>query len=100
MRQCTIPPSSCCHPDSTPCCKDCQERGCPARCLNDPARCHCWEDKPPRKKRERKVSPLHVAYLYGQAGLTQAEIARQLGCSIKAVAAILREMGVGNRGKA
>lgn len=100
MRRCKIPPPSCCHSRSAPCCKDCQERDCSARCLNDPARCRCWEDKPPRGRGQHKVDALQVAYLYGQAGLTQAEIAERLGCSRHTVGAILREMGVGRHGQA
>lgn len=94
MRRCKIPPTSCCHRHSAPCCKDCREKGCAARCQNDPRRCGCWEDKPPKRERKRKVSPLQVVGLYS-AGRTQAEIAAQLGCCRNTVAAILREAGVG-----
>lgn len=99
MRRCNIPPSSCRRRHSAPCCRDCREKGCSARCQNDPARCNCWADKPPRQKRERKVDSLQVAWLYGQ-GLTQAEVAERLGCSKNTVGAILREMGGGRRGQA
>lgn len=99
MRRCNIPPSSCRHPDRTPCCKDCREKGCPVRCQNDPARCGCWEDKPPRQKRTRKVDPLQVAWLYAQ-GLTQREIAAWLGCCKSRVSQVLREAGVTGHGQA
>lgn len=91
MRRCKISPHSCRHRRTTPCCKDCQEPDCENRCRNDPARCGCWEDKPPRQKRERKFDPLLVAWLRGQ-GLSQAQIAQWLGCNRKTVARILHEM--------
>lgn len=97
MRKCNISPTSCRRRPETPCCKDCREAYCESRCKNDPERCKCWADKPPYKKRERKVGSLQVAWLYGQ-GMTQLEIARRLGCNRKTVGAILHEMGVGKRG--
>lgn len=98
MRRCNIPPPSCRHRYSTPCCRDCREADCESRCLNDPARCYCWSDKPPRQKRERRVDTLQISWLYSQ-GLTQAQIAQWLGCSRQTVGAVLRELGVGKRGK-
>jgi len=100
MRRCNIPPPSCRYPVTTPCCKDCRATGCPARCENDPRYCNCWSDKPPKQKRTRKVSTLQVAFLYGQVGLTQAEIAGQLGCARSTVCNILRELGVTKHGQA
>ncbi len=98
MKRCNIPPPSCRHSHAAPCCKDCQEADCPTRCMNDPERCRCWSDKPPRKRRERKVDSLQVAWLYSQ-GLTQVQIAEQLGCDRKTVGAILHEIGVSRFGK-
>lgn len=98
MKRCNIPPPSCRHPYMAPCCKDCAEKDCPNRCLNDPGRCSCWSDKPPRQKRERRIDSLQVVWLYSQ-GLTQQQIGDWLGCSRKTVAAILQEEGVGRHGK-
>lgn len=96
MRRCTIA-SGCRNPDK-PCCADCQDKICQARCLNSPAQCGCWkEGAPPRRRKERKVSSLQVAWLYGQ-GFSQAEVARRLGCHRNTVIAILRELGVTCRG--
>ena len=99
MRRCTIPPSACIHPYSTPCCKDCGEKGCKVRCQNDPAFCNCWADQPPRQKRKRKVDAGQVVWLYEQ-GLTQAQIAEMKQCNRKTVSAVLREMGVTRHGSA
>lgn len=99
MRRCNIQPSVCRHSRAAPCCKDCSEADCSSRCQNTPERCNCWEDKPPHKKRERKVDSLQVAWLYGQ-GLSQVKIAEWLGCDRKTVIAILHEMGVGKFGQA
>lgn len=97
MRRCNISPPSCRHRFTAPCCKDCQETGCPNRCLNDPGICGCWRDGPPCQKRERKVNSLQAVWLHEQ-GLTQSEIAKQLGCSRNTVGTILREMGVSRFG--
>lgn len=98
MRRCNIPPPSCRHKYAAPCCKDCREADCPTRCQNDPARCRCCSEGPPRKKRKRKTDSLKISWLYSQ-GLTQVQIAEMLGCNRKTVGAILREMGVISHGK-
>ncbi len=98
MKRCNIPPSSCQRRRAAPCCADCGKIGCPARCQNDPRYCNCWSDRPLKQKKARKVNTLQVAFLYGQVGLTQAEIAGQLGCSRSTVCNILREMGVAKHG--
>lgn len=97
MRRCKIA-AGCKRPDK-PCCVDCPDKTCQARCKNHPSRCACWEEgPPPRSRRERKVvSALQVAWLYSQ-GFSQREIARRLGCCRNTVAAILREAGVNCRG--
>ena len=97
MKTCKIAPSSCRHRYTTPCCKDCQEADCPVRCQNDPGICGCWADRPPRRKQKRKVDSLQAVWLHEQ-GLTQAEIAGQLGCCKNTVGTILREMGVSRFG--
>ena len=99
MRRCNIPPSTCRHRYSSPCCKDCQEAYCENRCQNNPERCMCWADKPPRKKREHKVDSLRVAWYYTQ-GMNQEEIARRMGCHRHTVGTILHEMGVTRFGQA
>ena len=98
MRRCNIPPPSCKHRYSTPCCKDCKEAGCETRCQNDPARCHCWADRPPSQRKERpaRLDREAILRLYG-LGLLQKEIAERLGCSRSSVSAVLHEMGGTNR---
>ena len=96
MKRCKIAVG--CKRADKPCCVDCPDKTCQSRCQNSPSRCNCCEEGPPPRQRERKVDSLQVAYLYGQAGLTQAEIARWLGCSRSTVCNILRELGVGCRG--
>ena len=93
MRRCDIPPGTCRHSWTTPCCKDCGDTACGSRCQNTPERCGCWSDKPPKQERERKVDPLQVVRLYG-SGLTQAEIAGRLECNRKTVGKILHERGM------
>ena len=98
MRRCKIA-VGCKNPDK-PCCVDCSDKTCQARCQNSPSRCKCWEEGPPPKHPERKVSSFKVAYLYGQVELSQAEIAQQLGCARSTVCNILLEMGVRKGGQA
>ena len=92
MRRCKITPRAC-RRTSAPCCADCGEENCQVRCENSPKRCNCWEDKPPAKAREHKVSALQVVFLH-ERGSTQKEIAAQLGCGRSTVCKILQEMGV------
>lgn len=100
MRRCTIPPASCRHQYTTPCCRDCRDIECKSRCQNDPARCHCWEDQPSAKRRGRltKLDRVEISRLYDQ-GLLQRDIAERLGCSKSAVSAVLREKGGGKRAR-
>ncbi len=93
MRRCNIPPSTCRHPHTTPCCKDCGDKTCKVRCQNDPELCCCWTDRPPRQKRERKFDGTQMLRLHAQ-GLSQTQIAQFLGCSRNTVGSALREMGV------
>ncbi|MBD5118542.1 MAG: helix-turn-helix domain-containing protein [Clostridiales bacterium] len=97
MRRCKI--SVGCKRADKLCCTDCSDKTCQARCQNSPSRCKCWEEGPPPRQRERKVSSLQVAWLYSQ-GFSQAEVARRLGCCRNTVIAILRELGVDCRGQA
>lgn len=100
MRRCTIPPTNCGKPDN-PCCADCGDKTCVLRCQNDPKRCGCWKEGPPPRKlknRGRKVDSLRVAYLYAQ-GVSQKEIAWQLGYSRSTVCNILNELEVGRHGR-
>ena len=92
MRQCRI--SSCCKLAHHPCCADCKDRTCTARCLNSPERCGCWWDT---ALRPSKIDRDKVLRLHNQ-GLLQKEIARRLRCSTSSVSAILWEMGVRSRG--
>ena len=80
------------------CCADCGDETCEARCWNSPKRCSCWAEGPlTKRERVRKIDDLQVALLYGK-GLTQSEIARQLGCARSTVYASLKRMGVGKYG--
>lgn len=96
MKHCKIPVG--CKLADKPCCADCEVWACEARCWNSPKRCGCWEEGPPKRKREghpqpRKVDGLKVALLYCQ-GMTRKEIARQLGCSAATVTRTLQKLGV------
>lgn len=96
MRHCKIPVG--CKLEDKPCCADCGDKTCEARCWNSPKRCNCWEAGPPKKKRKytggrpSRVDTLQIALLRGK-GLSQAEIARQLGCARSTVCAALQRMG-------
>lgn len=102
MKWCKIAPGTCRQPDR-PCCKDCADKTCQARCLNDPKRCACWSDVPYREAlKKRGVKPSldrdEIVRLY-KSGLLQYQIASQLGCSTSGVSKVLQEMGVTRRGK-
>ena len=82
-----------------PCCADCGDKTCEAKCQNKPERCGCWEEGPPPKPRAprgcyRKVDTLQIALLYGK-GLSKAEIARYLGYARSTVFNALQRMGGG-----
>lgn len=91
MRRCKIPVG--CKLEYKPCCADCGDKTCEARCWNKPDRCNCWEDGPPPKKRGRycTVDKLQIALLRAR-GLSQGEIARQLGCARSTVHNVLQKM--------
>ena len=96
MRHCKIPVG--CTREDKPCCADCGDETCEARCWNSPKRCSCWAEGPlTKRERVRKIDDLQVALLYGK-DLTQSEIARQLGCARSTVYASLKRMGVGKYG--
>lgn len=100
MRWCKIAPGKCKRPGG-PCCKDCSNKTCRSRCLNDPKWCGCfWEDKPLPRKRGKKPSldREKIVHLY-KSGLRQYQIAARLGCSTSGVSAVLKEVGVTCRGK-
>lgn len=102
MRRCKIAPQVCLR-YGTPCCKDCKNQDCPARCQNSPERCNCVEDDPPPRKRGkgkgggRYLDWDEIARLRG-LDLTIAQIAEQMGCSIQAVSDALRKRGVSKGG--
>lgn len=102
MKRCKIAPPRCKQPGQ-PCCADCNDKTCRARCRNNPTRCGCWEEGPPPRPRgtrrgpPRKVDTLKIAWLHGQ-GLTQKEIARRLGCHPHTVSNVLREMEANKSG--
>ena len=103
MRRCktALGPDTCRQPGK-PCCKDCADKTCQARCLNDPKRCGCWEETPDQSSRKRgRVLGLdrdEIVRLY-KTGMLQYQIALRLGCSTYGVSQVLREMGVSRRGK-
>lgn len=98
MRRCKIPTG--CKLPSRPCCADCGDKTCEARCWNSPSRCGCWEDssEPQSKGRPAKIDPQEILALYRQ-GLLQYQIALRLECSPAAVSRILRKLGVTRNGQ-
>ena len=101
MRRCKIPTG--CKLPTHPCCADCGDKTCTARCWNSPERCGCWEDsstvylKSVRPGRPAKASPQEVLALY-QQGLLQYQIAQRLECSPTTVSRILKKLGVTGHG--
>lgn len=101
MRRCKIPTD--CKLQSRPCCADCKDKTCEARCWNSPNRCGCWEDSPePQSKatqpgRRAKIDAQEVLALYRQ-GLLQFQIAQRLECNPNTVSRILRKLGVTGHG--
>lgn len=103
MKQCKIAPGpDTCKQSGKPCCKDCTDKTCQARCWNDPKRCCCWEETPEQPPRKRGRGPEldrdEIVRLY-KTGLLQYQIALRLGYSTSGVSKVLREMGVTVRGK-
>lgn len=102
MRRCKI--STGCKLPDKPCCADCRDRTCPARCRNAPQRCGCVEEGPPPRARERhggtprKVDRLKVAWLRAQ-GYSIRRIADDLGCSKTTVCKILHVEEMNENGK-
>lgn len=97
MRRCCITPPSCRHQHASPCCKDCAEADCETRCRNDPDRCHCWTNKPPRQTAQGKPKPKvdrEKIFRLHQQGLTQRDIAERIGCCRATVNNALHEKGV------
>lgn len=99
MRRCKIPAG--CKLPHHPCCADCKDKACKARCWNSPNRCGCWENAPgskgPIRERKSKLDTEELLRLHKQ-GLLQREIALRLGCSSSTVSAALRKMGVNRYG--
>ncbi len=93
MRRCKIPTG--CKLPSRPCCADCGDKTCAARCQNRPERCGCWTDeaKNPHRGGRRKVDPQELLNLHKQQ-LSQREIAQRMGCGKSTVNAALRKLEV------
>ncbi len=97
MRRCKIPTG--CKLPHHPCCADCKDKTCTARCWNSPERCGCWADSPEPKAeaarpgRPTKIDAQEVLHLY-QQGLLQFQIAQRLECNPNTVSRILRKLGV------
>ena len=99
MRQCKTAPPGCTRLGK-PCCEDCTDKTCQARCLNAPQRCGCWEDVPDpvtgKCGRRPEVDREEIVRLYKE-GLLQYQIALRLKCGTSTVSAVLRSMGVTRR---
>lgn len=88
MRRCKIPTG--CKRLDTPCCVDCKDKTCLARCQNLPQWCNCWvEAQPPRRGAPRRLDWDKVRQLH-EAGLSQAQIADRLNVHRHTVSRILR----------
>lgn len=88
MRRCKIPVG--CKRRDTPCCVDCKDETCLARCQNLPQRCNCLaEEPPPRRGAPSKLDGNEVRQLR-EAGLSQAQIADRLNIHQHTVSRILR----------
>lgn len=97
MRKCKIP-QGCKRPDK-PCCADCKDKTCEARCWNSPKRCNCVEEgPPPRISAARKYDWTEILHLHEQ-GLSTREIAARLGARQSTISAALRKMGVCRDGR-
>lgn len=101
MRRCKIPTG--CKLSAHPCCADCGDQTCEARCWNRPNRCGCWEDlsapqpETAQPGRPTKIDAQEVLAMY-QQGLLQYQIAMRLGCNPNTVSRILRKLGVTGHG--
>ena len=90
MRRCKIPTG--CKRLDTPCCVDCKDKTCLARCQNQPQWCNCWEEAPPpRRGAPRRLDWDKVRHLH-EAGLSQLQIAAQLDTCPQTVNKILRRL--------
>lgn len=88
MRRCKIPAGTCTQPDK-PCCVDCPDKTCQARCENHPKRCGQWTDGEPKGRPDkRKYDHAEMARLRAQ-GLSNREIAKRLGCGKSTVVSAL-----------
>ena len=104
MRRCKIAPSACARSDR-PCCADCMDKICQARCLNDQKLYGCWEaaPDPSSRKDSRRLGPKprvdrdEIVRLHNE-GLAQYQIALRLKCSQAQVSRILKEMRVTRHG--
>lgn len=84
----------CATRDSWSCCAECDEEGCPNRCLNHPDRCKCVSDGRPTPKKHHPHKHDHVQILtLAKSGYTNTEIMEKLGCSRSTVTATLRRAG-------
>lgn len=90
MRRCKIPTG--CKRLDTPCCVDCKDETCLARCQNQPQWCNCWEEAPPpRRGAPRRLDWDKVRQLH-EDGLSQLQIAAQLDTCPQTVNKILRRL--------
>lgn len=95
MRRCKIPTG--CKLPEHPCCADCGDKACTARCWNSPERCGCWmDDQTPKampRGRKPKFDRQELLSLHKQQ-LSQREIAQRMSCGKSTVNAALRKLGV------
>ena len=98
MRRCKIPTG--CKRLDTPCCVDCKDKTCLARCQNQPQWCNCREEAPPpRRGAPRRLDWDKVRQLHGE-GLSQLQIAAQLDTCPQTVNKILRRLEAENHDNA
>lgn len=100
MIRCKIPTG--CKLPNHPCCADCKDKTCEARCWNSPNRCGCWTEDPHGGQKKKRAHPRkfdwdEIKRLY-QSGVPMAGIAARIGSSVNTVSGALKKMGVKRRG--
>lgn len=93
MRRCKIAPNSCKNPDK-PCCRNCAaeySNACLNHCENSPDRCGLSTNIKPVKSASQKTDWDEIYRLY-KTGVSQRDIARQLGCGKSTVCGAIHKM--------
>lgn len=78
------------------CCTECGAEDCDNRCLNAPDRCRCSAEGEPRRQHQRGpvVDVERILMLGRRPGITYAEIAEDVGCSVASVQHHLARAGL------